>query len=122
MSIIIIPENSGPCDHTCVVSLIITFSSLFGLILLVGVFFCCCICIIPEINWRIQENNDMNDEVIRRNVISFILSNEPDTDIELYRKFNTYINQRQLKGCSFDTFCKIKDNHVIPEKDFVETL
>jgi hypothetical protein len=30
----------------------------------------------------------------------------------LYRKFNTYINQRQLKGCSFNNFCKIRKNFI----------
>jgi hypothetical protein len=108
MSVIIIPANNDPCDKTCVNSLIITFSSIFGGV----IFLClCCICIV-NVDYSIRERTELNDQIIRNNVSNFISSNEPDTDLELYRKFNTYINQRQLKGCSFNNFCKIRKNFI----------
>jgi hypothetical protein len=108
MSVIIIPQDNGPCDKTCVSSLIIAFSSVFGAIL---VLVACCLCsifIIPNLNDSIRERGEFNDQIIRNNVSTFISSNQPDTDLEMYRKFTTYINQRQLKGCSFHSFCKIR--------------
>lgn len=108
MSVIIIPQDNGPCDKTCVTSLIIAFSSVFGAILVVVACCLCSIFIIPNVNSRICERSELNDKIIHNNVSSFISFNEPDTDLEMYRKFTTYINQRQLKGCSFGTFCKIR--------------
>lgn len=106
MSVIIIPQDNGPCDSACVNSLIIAFSSIFGGV----IFLClCCICI-KHVDYSIHERTELNDQIIRNNVSNFISSNEPDTDLDMYRKFNTYINQRQLKGCSFDNFCKIRKN------------
>jgi hypothetical protein len=108
MSVIIIPQDNSPCDKTCVTSLIIAFSSVFGAILVVVAYFICGICIIPNVMYIIHERRELKDQIICKNVSSFISSNEPDTDLEMYRKFNTYINERQLKGCSFGTFCKIR--------------
>lgn len=119
MAVILIPisTDDGPCDYDCKRNLIAIFGSITGVLLVACVYFSCKCFIIPTIKHKKKERNDLTDPDIQRNVETFMSSSDEnmnstgsDIDIESYRKFNTYVNQNDLHGCSYDTFCKIKKN------------